>query len=83
MQLHERACALNPAHQLASRRLTGPGAERVLIAFDGMRVPLAHLPALPRLMPAVMAALEPLESAEVANALQVPAQHAATLLQTE
>ena len=35
-----------------------PGADRMMIAFDGMRVPLALLPQLPRLMPAVMAALE-------------------------
>ena len=32
-----------------------------MVAFDGMHIPLAMLPLLPRLLPAVCAALEPLE----------------------
>jgi hypothetical protein len=34
-----------------------------MIAFDGMRVPLAQLQLLPRLLPAVVAALEHVEPA--------------------
>lgn len=37
------------------------GGVGVAVAFDGMRVPLALLPALPSLMPAVQAALEEVE----------------------
>lgn len=43
----------------------GPAADRVMIAFDGMRVPLAQLAQLPRLLPAVIAALEHVEPADV------------------
>lgn len=32
-----------------------------MVAFDGMHVPLALLPVLPRILPAACAALEPLD----------------------
>lgn len=35
-----------------------------MVAFDGMRVPLAQLQHLPRLLPAVIAALEHVEPAD-------------------
>lgn len=43
----------------------GLSSDNVMIAFDGMRVPLAQLPHLPRLLPAVCAALEHVENGDV------------------
>lgn len=39
-----------------------PGAERLMVAFDGMHLPLALLPELPRLLPLVYAALESVDA---------------------
>ena len=41
-----------------------PPAPSTAVAFDGMRIPLALLPALPKLMPAVQAALADVDEEE-------------------
>ncbi len=43
---------------------TQPAPAMAAVAFDGMRVPLELLPALPALMPAVQAALAAVEEEE-------------------
>ena len=40
----------------------GPAAQRCMVAFDGMRVPLRLLPQMPALMPAVRSALQDIEA---------------------
>lgn len=50
-----------PAEPKVLISCAGPDAERLMIAFDGMHVPLALLPQLPALLPAVVAALDAVE----------------------
>lgn len=42
--------------------LAGPAAQRCMVAFDGMRVPMALLPQIPALLPAVRSALQDVEA---------------------
>ena len=42
--------------------LAGPASLSCMVAFDGMRVPLALLPQLPALLPAVRSALQDVEA---------------------
>ena len=49
---------------------TGPLSEMVATACDGMRVPLVLLPELPKLMPAVTAALADGEAANGSTVLR-------------
>ena len=61
------AQAADPVQAGGQARAQADGGARAAVAFDGMRVPLALLPALPALMPAVRAALADAEEAAEAE----------------